>query len=363
MDNKLTKELMHSMVEENFLSHHGIIGQKWGKRHGPPYPLDSKISKKITKAHKKKNGKKPVKDKEFKVGYVSKVASVLLGDPDTDNSLNYFRGVSSTPVNVAGIIGSKNGAFMRTLDRPGHKITMDDLKNVNVSGGQTYNTSSERTHNCALCSSALALRSLGYNVVSGTVNPKLGGTLTGYGEQWFDGAVRYKERSAIDAYKRMVGFGNQGKGFIDMSFKTGGGHSVYFQNERGKDGKIHPVVYDGQVGQRYEKFSDFLKEYEPSFKERRVDGLPVGSGMHITRVNGATPNWKALEQDRVVQVDRAIIPKVTSRVLPESGRKLYKLENYYKASGDSITATNISAIDDALTRYARGDSSIVREDY
>lgn len=26
------------------LTHHGIIGQKWGQRNGPPYPLDSKIS-------------------------------------------------------------------------------------------------------------------------------------------------------------------------------------------------------------------------------------------------------------------------------------------------------------------------------
>lgn len=24
-----------------FLAHHGIMGQKWGKKNGPPYPLDS----------------------------------------------------------------------------------------------------------------------------------------------------------------------------------------------------------------------------------------------------------------------------------------------------------------------------------
>ena len=23
----------------NYISHHGILGQKWGKRNGPPYPL------------------------------------------------------------------------------------------------------------------------------------------------------------------------------------------------------------------------------------------------------------------------------------------------------------------------------------
>ena len=26
----------------NELNHHGVLGQKWGKKNGPPYPLDSK---------------------------------------------------------------------------------------------------------------------------------------------------------------------------------------------------------------------------------------------------------------------------------------------------------------------------------
>ena len=27
-------------IENNYLEHHGILNQKWGKRNGPPYPLD-----------------------------------------------------------------------------------------------------------------------------------------------------------------------------------------------------------------------------------------------------------------------------------------------------------------------------------
>ena len=29
---------------DDFLAHHGIEGQRWGVKHGPPYPLDSETS-------------------------------------------------------------------------------------------------------------------------------------------------------------------------------------------------------------------------------------------------------------------------------------------------------------------------------
>ena len=35
---------MYIINETDFLEHHGIIGMKWGVKHGPPYPLDSNVS-------------------------------------------------------------------------------------------------------------------------------------------------------------------------------------------------------------------------------------------------------------------------------------------------------------------------------
>lgn len=47
----------------NYLSHHGIKGQKWGVMHGPPYPLEKATSSGIIKRAKKKADKKPEKKK------------------------------------------------------------------------------------------------------------------------------------------------------------------------------------------------------------------------------------------------------------------------------------------------------------
>lgn len=33
---------MRNDYDSNYLEHHGILGMKWGRRNGPPYPLDSK---------------------------------------------------------------------------------------------------------------------------------------------------------------------------------------------------------------------------------------------------------------------------------------------------------------------------------
>lgn len=43
-------------MNETYLVHHGILGQKWGKKNGPPYPLDfSKLSAEERKQAKKES--------------------------------------------------------------------------------------------------------------------------------------------------------------------------------------------------------------------------------------------------------------------------------------------------------------------
>lgn len=36
----MNDELYGIRISDEYLAHHGILGQKWGKKNGPPYPLD-----------------------------------------------------------------------------------------------------------------------------------------------------------------------------------------------------------------------------------------------------------------------------------------------------------------------------------
>ena len=69
------------VVKENELSHHGIVGMHWGKRNGPPYPLNSSTHKAVVKG-KSPTKKKPVRPKVEK----KKTPRGALGGANTANN-------------------------------------------------------------------------------------------------------------------------------------------------------------------------------------------------------------------------------------------------------------------------------------
>lgn len=70
------------LYQENFLAHHGIMGQKWGRKMGPPYPLDgSSHSAKEKKAGWRQSLKDTVKD-EYKKHPIRTAAALASNQPE-----------------------------------------------------------------------------------------------------------------------------------------------------------------------------------------------------------------------------------------------------------------------------------------
>ena len=62
MNQMVLDTLYHSMYDEdNALEHHGVEGQSWGDRNGPPYPLQG-VDKKVARAEYKAKKEKPEGD-------------------------------------------------------------------------------------------------------------------------------------------------------------------------------------------------------------------------------------------------------------------------------------------------------------
>lgn len=75
-------------MTRNVLAHHGIKGQQWGVRRGPPYPIDDKVLRKGTKVRHITNLKQldPARSKE----------RLYVFNPDDENDKRIYRGAYGT---------------------------------------------------------------------------------------------------------------------------------------------------------------------------------------------------------------------------------------------------------------------------
>lgn len=284
---------------KNELYHHGIKGQEWGVRNGPPYPLNQKAAKKVkAQADYKQKRKRIGKDKRLKTSGLSKLSSakdrewleVIAGFSDTEggNEFNVAKKIGEGGWSPdAGWI-SDNDVF-ENGERNHSWVTDNDLRvtNIGYDSGWDYQKGTMihargTTSNCTKCTATMELRRRGFDVVAGRQS---NGSLNTAHQYWFDGAVAYKEKytSAVD---RLTKFGRRATAAIDFRYPNGGGgHSMYVQNnEFGK-----PVYFDGQNGTKYFSIDDVYNRY----------GFDKGGTVLITRLDNATPNWKHLEEDSV----------------------------------------------------------------
>ena len=288
----------YGFCDGNYLAHHGIKGQKWGKRNGPPYPLSdakhNKVVKRASKGSKKVSGKAKgwndwdddTKAAAIELGLLSVFALGYYAIPAIKNGINNSKANKKAKEKI-NQRNEKNydpdTGFYKLNKTP----TIEEAaKSVNPRYKQKNATNARS--NCVYCSTAYEMRRRGYDVIA---KPSTKGREVEIFQDMFPGAkfqfhsadsglevvwnksgTRYKEiklkdynewRSASE--KAIVGKNKElssltmkelkkeknSRGQITIGWPYGGGHSISYEV---KNSKL--TIIDPQNGKVYNTDSE-----------------------------------------------------------------------------------------------------------
>lgn len=333
------EEEMAQMMSDFFLKHHGIEGQRWGVRNGPPYPLDTKTANRVKSGEQEKLR---VSNKEYRRQRAEETdPEKLVGTSKLVNSIDRsWREVTVAsdlpkPLNFADFPEDqrewhhKGDAKSVWYSDSGldHGLSVDSGKlqgTINPGWGSVSGT----TNNCAKCTAALALHAMGYEDVCAGRSHQ--GALHSHAQYWFDGARPYKEKGDKNIADRIESMGDRAFGEFSFSYPNGaGGHSIFFR--KNKYGEVE--FLDGQSGHReYGILPSKTKEYYDRLAARGEFNSDIGlrkaeryktleqvigilrdhygfddtdAFVRITRLDDATPNWGHLSEDSVLRINYA----------------------------------------------------------
>lgn len=248
--------------ETNWLIHHGIKGQKWGIKNGPPYPID-KSAKKYSRNNRHFS--------DYKNIVVGEVSPDIIYSAVTFTALASWIGIAAIKAKVISskfikkdveslkteIYNSRNfNDFDEVPKLKTKNSTIENAKEVNPN----Y-PNSGYTENCVLCTAAMAMREKGYNV-SAKMSEQ-GHNSNGYFETMFNSSKeRVNKKNVIE---RLKANGNGSYGNISVFWKLGGGHSLFWKNENGTI-----KIYDAQRGVEVKR-SDIMKSIKNNIEINRLD--------------------------------------------------------------------------------------------
>lgn len=269
MDEKLRNEIL-----EDCLAHHGIKGQQWGVRNGPPYPLSRSSHLQSKKSNLEKSLDKPRSYKYNKlVGneYVEKAAATAIVTLTYAAIMQGYLTVNNLIKRKNERIDNKNVTSESDLPKKKKMGTIsDDVNATNPNKGHDG-----FVQNCMYCSSTYDLRRRGYDV---TANVRNAGGRTKEFEEWYDGAKveTIKGRGKKAQYALKDWFDNQPEGSRGSvnGFGSFGGHSIAYEIKNGKC-----LLLDGQTGKTWD-FNAFTNAFNQKY--------------HVVRLDNCQPNWEKI---------------------------------------------------------------------
>lgn len=285
------------------LMHHGIKGQKWGKRNGPPYPLKPEVKKKAysdkggggnkRKGQKSDGGQETtgiIEEVVFATALLSTIAISKLAEKHAEKriirniekeSAKYSNDTDRAEDRKTEKIDPETGLYLKN----GESTADEDMAKVNPN----FENADAFKTNCTMCTAAMEMRQRGYDVAAGKTNGLQtwqGGLTEEEHGKWFtatdsnDGkrtevnrkdffSDAKKQGYTDDAINEMAKGGNGARGEVVVRFLAGGGHSMYYKVENGK-----VTIYDSQRNKKMSG-SDLDELFEETYvtRVRRLDNL------------------------------------------------------------------------------------------
>lgn len=265
---------MYKITYDDELSHHGIAGQKWGHRNGPPYPLDASAHSKAEKDAMASKSGSSSSGSDVSVGkkFVADNAKSGWSDLSSDEQMVLIElGVLTTAIAVSATASKIHEVKERKrLDKKLDDMyenreikTLADVPKLNkkMSAEESMKIVNPdfpeegSVQNCMLCTTAMIMREKGYNVKANKIDE---GIFEKNLDKAFDGPnTKFKKLKLNDTdqiYDKLAKEGDGAYGNLTVQFWLGGGHSVFWKVENGE-----ARIYDAQSGEEYKR-NDFFNE-------------------------------------------------------------------------------------------------------